>query len=356
MKPGTAKSIFLPLGAFLLVALFWACSLNIEATNPYPQENPSATTPDSVKTPSLVVTSDTSTPGSSTPDTSALDTLFPPGIQIDPIIVPPETTYVMDTIVIRDTLVIYKDTVYDTLYDTTSYNSFVYRKNANGKLDTVTGWSRLLNCDIGDTAFSCTRKPNYAGVLPLCGLTMTFTKRDDAEYELVKLDTNVVFVYVHDTLYKDAFHVQLKECVNDTSFINYGESRVMDYIPPERIYIVPANPFDPTEMRSLLDTLDFSAVDEAKIEIKAYSYLEFDGLPLHAAEWEPLDSFTTAIGSELKWYHWPDSIRIVESIYYISNTDLESDTTVSWTLKYTRYEPERSETDSIQVTSFIKVK
>lgn len=354
MKPGTAKSIFLPLEAFLLVALFWACSLNIEATNPYPQENPSATTPDSVKTPSPVVTSDTSTPGSSTPDTSALDKLPSDVDSLNK--VPQETTFAKDTIVIRDTLVIYKDTIYDTLYDTTSYNSFVYRKNSNGKLDTVTGWSRLLNCDIGDTAFSCTRKPNYAGVLPLCGLTMTFTKRDDAEYELVKLDTNVVYVQVHDTLYKDAFHVQQKECVNDTSFINYGESRVMDYIPPERVYIAPADPFDSTEMRSLLDTLDFSAGDEAKIEIKAYSYLQFDGLPLRAVEMAPMDTFVTAIGSELKWYHWPDSIRIVESIYYISNTDLESDTTVAWTLKYTRYEPERSETDSIQVTSFIKVK
>lgn len=345
MKLVISKKAFLSLGAFLFAALFWACSLNIEATNPYPPENPGASTPDTVTTPSPVLP----------PDTSTLDTLFPPGIQIDPIIVPPETTYVMDTIVIRDTLVIYKDTVYDTLYDTTSYNSFVYRTYYKGTLDTVTEWSELLNCNIGDTAFSCRKSPNFASLMPRCGLTLVATKCCYVEYVPIKLDTNVVYVHVHDTLYKDTFHVQQLVCVNDTTFINYGENRVLDYIPAEKIYVAP-NAFDSTEMRSLLDTLDFTGGDDVKIEIKTYSSLQFNGLPLLEQELMPLDTVATALGSELNWKHWPETIEVRESTYYLVNADLESDTTVTWTLKYTHYETERSETDSIQVTSFIKVK
>lgn len=354
MKTGTAKTLFWPLGAFLFVGLFWACSLNIETTNPFPQENPNAANSDTAATPGSVLTPDTSTP-----DTSVLDSL--PRILIPRdslIIVPEETTFVKDTIVFRDTLVLYKDTIYDTLYDTTSYNSFVYRKYLGGMLDTVTRWSKLLNCDIGDTAFSCTEKPNYSGKIPMCGLSLVATKCCKVEYELVKLDTNAVYVHVHDTLYKDTFHIQRQVCVNDTTFINYGETRVMDYIPPEEVYIAPANAFDSTEMRSLLDTLDFSAGEgeEVKYEIKKYSYLQFNGLPLLVQELMPLDTVAIAIGSELQWKHWPDTTWVKERTFYIKNTDLESDTTVTWTLKYTHYETERSETDSIQVTSFIKVK
>lgn len=344
VKPVVLKKAFLSLGVCLFMALFWACSFNVEATNPFPPENPGASTPDTVKTPSPVLT----------PDTSTLDTLFPPGIQIDPIIVPPETTYVMDTIVIRDTLVIYKDTVYDTLYDTTSYNSFVYRKYINGTLDTVTGWSKGLDCDIGDTAFSCTEKPNYAGILPMCGLSLVATKCCMVEYEL--LDTNIAYKFVTDTLYKDTFRIQQKVCVNDTTFINYGETRVLDYIPLETIYDASANAFDSTEMRLLLDTLDFTGGEESEIEIKTRSSLEFNGLPLLVRELMPLDSFTIAIGDELRWKHWPNTIQVDENTYYLANRDLESDTTVTWALKYTHYETGRSETDSILVTSFIKVK
>jgi hypothetical protein len=160
---------------------------------------------------------------------------------------------------------------------------------------------------------------------------------------------------VHDTLYKDTFHVQQLVCVNDTTFINYGENRVLDYIPPEKIYVAP-NAFDSTEMRSLLDTLDFTGGDDVKIEIKTYSSLQFNGLPLLEQELMPLDTVATALGSELNWKHWPETIEVRESTYYLVNVDLKSDTTVTWTLKYTHYETERSETDSIQVTSFIKVK
>ena len=54
----------------------------------------------------------------------------------------------IDTVIVRDTLVVYKDTVYDTTYSTDSYTSFVYRENRTGELDTVTRKSQFIDCEM----------------------------------------------------------------------------------------------------------------------------------------------------------------------------------------------------------------
>ena len=339
----------LPIGAFLITAFLGACSLNIEVEDPTPHENsenPASNTP-------ATLPQDTANTSIDNPvDNPANDSLENaeklPG---DSLVVdgPENPELVKDTIYLHDTLVVYKDTIYDTLYDTTSYTSFVYRKNS-GMVDTVTMNSKALTCDVNDSSVSCQAERRIVWADKCCDIRI-----DPLEEVFFEPDENTIFVHVLDTIYIDAWHEEEYVSINDTAFVNYGDKRQTDFIPPEFIYKATKNPFDSTAMRAFLDTLDFSNPDNNLIYLAVQSDLKFKGLPVIIRVPAPLDTVATKL--ETDWIkNWPSVNEVNLRTYYLDAVGQPSDTTVTWTLGYTHYEKGIVENDSIQVTTFIKVK
>ena len=254
----------------------------------------------------------------------------------------------IDTVIVRDTLVVYKDTVYDTTYYTDSYTSFVYRENRTGELDTVTRKSQFIDCEMKADSFSCqwVGKIVYKDfdLVPVNGLGL---------HSCGLVGSSVYYRCETDTLYHEAYHKIVSVPVADTSFINYGDTRKTDYIPPEYVYMQGEHPFDSTEIRAFFDTLDVSAPEMGgKQHIVLNSKLTFDGFPLtvlsvHSPGIVLVDPLPS---------RWPRIYYAATVEYNFSDVPpLQSDTTVTWTLGYTHYEKGIEETDSIQVTTFFKV-
>ena len=254
----------------------------------------------------------------------------------------------IDTVIVRDTLVVYKDTVYDTTYSTDSYTSFVYRENRTGELDTVTRKSQFIDCEMKADSFSCqwVGKIVYKDfdLVPVNGLGL---------HSCGLVGSSVYYRCETDTLYHEAYHKIVSVPVADTSFINYGDTRKTDYIPPEYVYMQGEHPFDSTEIQAFFDTLDVSAPEMGgKQHIVLNSKLTFDGFPLtvlsvHSPGIVLVDPLPS---------RWPRIYYAATVEYNFSDVPpLQSDTTVTWTLGYTHYEKGIEETDSIQVTTFFKV-
>jgi hypothetical protein len=336
---GLVKRILLPIGAFLITAFLGACSLNIEVEDPNPHgstENPLPNTP-------AILPQDTAkAPVDNPVDNPVDDSLVVDG--------PENPEIAKDTIYLHDTLVVYKDTIYDTLYDTTSYTSFVYRKDS-GMVDTVTMNSKALTCDVNDSSVSCQAERYIVWTDKCC-----ITRIEPLDEVFFEPDENTIFVHVLDTIYIDAWHEEEYVSINDTTFVNYGDNRQTDFIPPEFVYKATKSPFDSTAVRALLDTLDFSRSDSTRVSFKVQSKLNFWGLPVTVKIATPTyDVITTKDGAIITY--WPSEEEIRERSYYFAADELpSSDTTVTWTLGYTHYEKGIVETDSLQVTTFIKVK
>lgn len=256
----------------------------------------------------------------------------------------------IDTVIVRDTLVIYKDTVYDTTYSTDSYTSFVYRENRTGELDTVTRKSQFIDCEFNDEAFSC----QWVGQVLVN--EYSFYRITDPSLALYPCGQIVSALYYDcktDTVYHDAYHKEVLVATSDTTFLDYGDSRKTDYIPPDYIYMQGDHPFDSTEIRAFFDTLDVRDPElGGKQHIVLNSKLTFDGFPLtvlsvHSPGIVLVDPLPS---------RWPRTYYAASVEYNFSDvTQLQSDTTVTWTLDYTHYEKGIEETDSIQVTTFFKV-
>ena len=359
MEMATLKKVFLPFGLSFAVSLFWACSLNIEVEDPTlhgSSDNPASNTPvifpqDTAKAP---IDNPVDIPANDSVgvDTQAVDIIDTP-VPEDTVIVdnPENPEPAKDTVYLRDTLIVYKDTIYDTLYDTTSYTSFVYRKNS-GMIDTVTMSSKALTCDVNDSSVSCQAKRYIVWADKCCDIRI-----DPLEEVFFEPNENTIFVHVLDTVYLDAWHEEEYVQVHDTAFVNYGDKRQTDFIPSEFVYKATKNPFDSTAMREFLDTLDFSGADNHSIYLAVQSDLKFKGLPVIIGVPAPLDTVATKLEADgVKYWYWPSVNEARERVYYLDVVGQPSDTTVTWTLGYTHYEKGIVETDSIQVTSFIKVK
>ena len=344
------KHALFPIGAFLITAFLGACSLNIEVEDPNPHgssENPAPSTP------AILPQDSANVPVDNPVDNPANDSLENaeklPG---DSLVVdgPENPEIAKDTIYLHDTLVVYKDTIYDTLYDTTSYTSFVYRKDS-GMVDTVTMNSKALTCEVNDSSVSCQAERYIVWADKCCDIRI-----DPLDEVFFEPDENTIFVHVLDTIYIDAWHEEEYVSINDTTFVNYGDKRQTDFIPPEFVYKATKSPFDSTAVRALLDTLDFSGADSIRVSFKVQSKLNFWGLPVTVKIATPTyDVITTKDGAFINY--WPSEEEIRERSYYFDAVGLpSSDTTVTWTLGYTHYEKGIVENDSIQVTTFIKVK
>lgn len=255
----------------------------------------------------------------------------------------------IDTVIVRDTLVVYKDTVYDTTYSTDSYTSFVYRENRTGELDTVTRKSQFIDCEFNDEAFSC----QWVGRVLVN--EYSFYRITDPSLALYPCGQVVSALYYDcktDTVYHDAYHKEVLVATSDTTFLNYGDSRKTDYIPPDYIYMQGDHPFDSTEIRAFFDTLDVRDPElGGKDHLEVSSELTFKDFPLSVVALRP-----KGIKLDYSLSRWPQTYYAVTIGYnFMNESKLQSDTTVTWTLGYTHNEKGIKETDSIQVTTFFKV-
>ena len=252
----------------------------------------------------------------------------------------------------HDTVTIFRDTAERVIEkEGSSYTSFVYRDTA-GAIDTVTKYSSQLKCDVGENNLSCRYSSTDPILIPIDGPLISY---DPLEYEIFVIDTVHCHVTITDTVVKDTFYKDSYSFKHDTTFINYGESRATDYIPPERVYEPGNHPFDSTEIRDFFDTLDVSdSLLGGKDHLEINSDLRFHGFPLTVRERVQVG----VIVQDVMFRNvkiWPEKWGPEEHYYQIERDNtLKADTTVTWTLEYTRYERGQEEKDSIQVTTFFK--
>ena len=246
-----------------------------------------------------------------------------------------------DTIYVHDTVVVYKDTVDKEVEIKSSYTSFIYRDSAN-HLDTVSRESTRLTCDMEEESFSC----KYA-MQPMINPIPDYKKVE------MYLDSAPVVVLM-DTIYKDTLFRNTFTKKYDTTFINYGENRLTDYIPPEYVYDLGEHPFDSTAMRDFFDTLD---VRDPQLggnnRIVVNSQLSFTGFPAVVMRVENAYDFMDYVEVNRTW---PTKRRVGTREYVFENIIMKSDSTVTWTLGFMHYENGVGEKDSIQVTTFFKAK
>ena len=247
-------------------------------------------------------------------------------------------------IYVHDTVIVYGDTVYREIELVDSVTTFVYR-DSFGRLDTVSRPSSNLKCDFGNESFTC--KFSKSLVVDT-GLKYVLVKKYPA-FNLfpVTVVTDTIF---RDTLYKPRYTRRV-----DTIFVNYGANRLTDYIPPEYIYEPGSNPFDSTAMRDFFDTLDVrDTLLGGKDRIKINSTLSFSGFPLIEVR---KMKYLVRIATKSTEWTLPAKRPAEECMYLFNNaSELNSDTTVTWTLGFTHYENGVEEKDSIQVTTFFKAK
>ena len=245
----------------------------------------------------------------------------------------------------HDTVTVYRDTVERVIEkEGASYTSFLY-SDSTGAIDTLTKSSVALECDIGETEFSCQEQ-----------LVFVLAPIDGPAYEPVVslvIDTVHCHVAITDTVVKDTFYKESYSFKHDTTFINYGENRLTDYIVPEFVYEPGEHPFDSTEIRDFFDTLDVSdSRMGGKKRLTVNSELSFRDFPLTVLGVMPV---LDAQYSYKYLKSWPEKwIPLVNTYEFGNFNELVSDTTVTWTLEYTRYERGQEEKDSIQVTTFCK--
>lgn len=246
-----------------------------------------------------------------------------------------------DTIYVHDTVVVYKDTVDKEVEIKSSYTSFIYRDSAN-HLDTVLRESSRLTCNMEEESFSC----KYA-MQPMI--------HPDLEYKKMEIDLVAAPVVVLiDTIYKDTLFRNTFTKKYDTTFINYGDNRLTDYIPPEYVYDLGEHPFDSTAMRDFFDTLDVRDPQlGGKNRIVVNSRLSFTGFPAVVMRVENAYDFMDFVEINRTW---PTKRRVGAREYVFENINMKSDSTVTWTLGFMHYETGVGEKDSIQVTTFFKTK
>jgi len=248
----------------------------------------------------------------------------------------------------HDTVTVYRDTVERVIEkEGVSYTSFLY-SDSTGAIDTLTKSSVALECDIGETEFSCQEKLVFV-LAPIDGPAY-----EPVVYQELVIDTVHCHVSITDTVVKDTFYKESYSYKHDTTFINYGEKRLTDYIVPEFVYDPGEHPFDSTEIRDFFDTLDVSDSQMGgKKRLTVNSDLSFHDFPLTVLGVMTVNN--DQIAYKISEKSWPEKRSPEENTYQFENfNELVSDTTVTWTLEYTRYEGGQEEKDSIQVTTFFK--
>ena len=253
-----------------------------------------------------------------------------------------------------------EDVVCDTAFVNTKAYSFVYFSGKD-KLDTVTATTDKMSCNLWKGYFECTLKKTYSTCRIVYSKAESSVKSDDEPVTHQK--------------------VEIKR--GDTTYINYGKNRLMDYIPP----YVEIPKFDSKKLKAAFDTVIVEPTSYASEKLKGESrkfvdayYIEYSGLPdwayvsKNSGQLLVLDgedgtrkADTTFISdgiylieisscTKTVYIDYPKKLIAYQSYVnvYADSTELpRKDTTIKWMAHYTdMYGTE----DSLQVKTLFKIK
>jgi len=249
----------------------------------------------------------------------------------------------------------------DTTYIDTSAYSFVYYSSKKN-LDTLTALADDITCEIQENNFQCTLRK----VFERCAIIYSFSttnSNNTTDQSLKEADTLV--------------HKEIKLVRVDTTYINYGKKRLIDYIPP----YIETPEFQINEFKDAFDTvvIDYDKNNEThfygrgsyfyglyKISDKALP--DFAGVSSYKGSYITIDHKDAPKDSvflleelnvsspcyETTYIKYPLTPKYYRSyIFAILNKPFEKDSTVTWTAYY---QDIYGVMDSIEVTTLFKMK
>jgi len=247
----------------------------------------------------------------------------------------------------------------DTTYIDTSAYSFIYYSGKK-TLDTVTALAEDISCDIQENIFQCALRE----IFKRCVIVYSTTNANNTTDQLLKEVDSLV-------------HKEIKLMRIDTTYINYGKKRLIDYIPS---YIeIPE--FQLKEFKDAFDTvvIDYDKNNEThfygrgsyfyglyKISDKALP--DFAGVSSYKGSYITIDHKDAPKDSvflleelnvsspcyDTTYTKYPLTSKHYQSyIYAFLDEPFEKDSTVTWTAYY---QDLYGVTDSIEVTTFFKMK
>ena len=272
-----------------------------------------------------------------------------------------------DTVFIRDTVIVYGDTVYeDTVVTKHNYIGFKYFDRFLNDYDTLVGIRVDERSELADS-YHCGHRPVYCD---LDSTQKTFSCQTGTFCYSVMYSTELsqsrVVAYpnppivhvpkghamgsmlcnrsgykcVHDRVYRDTMYLPpLYKDVYDTTFLNYGRDAWTDYVPA-----VNAPLFDTYAFRMALDTLDTQKPIFGMDSLFTGYFITVEGLPewaekghrSHCTKQGDKTVCTTAVeavGSLLGSYP-----TVYEKVpFFLENrleSPLEKDTVITWVLRY----------------------
>lgn len=222
----------------------------------------------------------------------------------------------------------------DTTYVDKKAYSFVYYTGKK-KLDTVTASVHELECDIEEDSFSCTLEEHYSS-------------SGHSEEDWVREDYDAVDMPTIELDSDSVEHLKVNVKRIDTTYINYGKNRLMDYIPP----YIETPKLNKKELQAAFASTTFEVRRSGSNEIYYLMYAEYEspyefydakGLP----DWFGIDadsyteSSTGCIDDPGEWHcekiittHYPLSTKSLRFEVYAIHSKMMNDTTVTWTAYY----------------------
>lgn len=242
----------------------------------------------------------------------------------------------------------------DTTYVDKKAYSFIYYSGPK-KLDIVTASAADMSCFINENTFSCKLEESYRST------NSATNERIDKDYIAPPK-----IVIEADSLK----HLKINIKRVDTTYINYGEQRLMDYIMP----YIETPKLNVDELRAAMDTVTVEYNLLQYNEINSYyegnakymSPYEFEewtanGLP----DWVHIDadSYTNWSGfclDDLEYYcedtyttYYPSTLKQLKFQIYLIVSKPINDTTVTWTAYYKDLYGSR---DSVEITTHFMMK
>lgn len=219
----------------------------------------------------------------------------------------------------------------DTNYTDVSAYSFVYYVGKDS-LDTVTATTDRMTCDIEDDNFHCS----------LMFIHGCFS------YSYSVASAN-------GTVKDSAKHLTVNVTRVDTTYINYGKKRLIDYVPA----YVEVPKLSEKKLQDLFDTLILKPYDSKYYSYYGHTddflsnyYIEGKDLPDGFGVSSYTGRFATLLGcGDTTYTNYPLIPKDVEArLYMFLEEPLEKDTTITWMAYYTdMYGVE----DSLEVTTFV---
>ncbi len=218
----------------------------------------------------------------------------------------------------------------DTTYTDVSAYSFVYYAGKDS-LDTVTATTDKMTCDIEDDNFHCTLM-HYSSCF------------------------NVVYAYASGVEQDSARHLTINETRVDTTYINYGKKRLIDYVPA----YVEVPKLSEKKLRDMFDTLIVKPYDS-----KYYAYyghtddflsnyrIDAKGLPdgFGVSSYSGGHAVRLSLCGDTSYTHYPlIPMDYGSDLYAFLEEPLKKDTSITWMAFYTDMYGVK---DSLEVTTFV---